>query len=108
MEEENEIFEVEEIKGQDEYRNWVPKNRGSLPVPPKSDFLCCLAEVSKHRKVKLKSKLIEEDTAQKFDKPCGHFPEIFSKSSENLEKQILLPWISTQETTLPSAKNPIH
>ena len=66
-EEENEIFEVEEIKGQEEYRNRVPKNRGSLPVPPKSDFLCSPAEVSKHRKVKLKSKLIEEDTAQKFD-----------------------------------------
>ena len=65
MEEENEIFKVEEIKGQEEHRNWVPKNRGSLPVPPKSDFLCSPAEVSKHRKVKLKSKLIEEDTAQK-------------------------------------------
>ena len=62
-EEENEIFKVEEIEGQEEYRNWVPKNKGSLPVPPKSDFLCSLAEVSKHRKVKLKSKPMEEDTA---------------------------------------------
>ena len=34
-EEENEIFRVEEIKGQEEYRNWVPKSRGTLPVPPK-------------------------------------------------------------------------
>ena len=34
-EEENEIFKVEEIKGQEEYMNWVPKNRGTLPVPPK-------------------------------------------------------------------------
>ena len=55
-EEESEIFEVEEIKGQEEYRNWVLKNRGTLPVPPKSDFICSPAEVSKHRKVKLKSK----------------------------------------------------
>ena len=27
MEEENEIFKVEEIKGQEEYRNWIPKNK---------------------------------------------------------------------------------
>ena len=89
-EEENEIFEVEEIKGQEEYRNWVPKNRGSLPVPPKSDFLCSPAEVSRHRKVKLKSKLIEEDTAQKFDELCDYFPEIFLKSSEDIGKTNLI------------------
>ena len=86
MEEENEIFKVEEIKGQEEHRNWVPKNRGLLPVPWKSNFLCSPAEVSKHRKVKLKSKPIEEDTAQKFDELCDHFPEIFLKSSEDIEK----------------------
>ena len=90
MEEENEIFKVEEIKGQEKYRNWVPKNRGLLPVPPKSDFLCSLAEVSKHRKLKLKSKLIEEDTAQKFDELCDHFPEIFSKSREDIGKTNLI------------------
>ena len=84
--EENEIFKVEDIKGQEEYRNWVLKNRGSLPVPPTSDFLCSPAEVSKHRKVKLKSKPIEEDTAQKFDELCNHFSEIFSKSSEDIGK----------------------
>ena len=86
IEEKNEIFKVEEIKGQEEYRNWVPKNRGSLPVPLKSDFLCSLAEVSKHRKVKLKSKLIEEDTEQKFDELCDCFPEIFLKSSKDIGK----------------------
>ena len=90
MEEENKIFEVEEIKGQEEYRNWVPKNRGSLPVPPKSDILCSPAEVSKHRKVKLESKLIEEDTAQKFDEICDHFPEIFLKGSEDIGKTNLI------------------
>ena len=61
-----------------------------LPVPPKSDFLCSLAEVSKHRKVKLKSKLIEEDTAQKFDELYDHFPEIFLKSSEDIGKTNLI------------------
>ena len=76
----------EEIKGQEEYRNRVPKNKGSLPVPPKSDFLCSPAEVSKHRKVKLQSKPIEEDTAQKFDELCDHFPEIFLKSSKDVGK----------------------
>ena len=90
MEEKNVIFKVEEIKGQEEYRNWIPKNRGSLPVPPKSDFLCSPAEVSKHRKMKLKSKLIEEDTAQKFDELCDHFPEIFSKSSKDIGKTNLI------------------
>ena len=52
--EENEVFKVEEIKGQEEYRNWIPKNKGTSPVPPQSDFICSPAEVSKHRKVKLK------------------------------------------------------
>ena len=89
-EEENEIFKVEEIRGQEEYRNWVPKNRGSLPVPLKSDFSCSPAEVSKLRKVKLKSKLIEEDTAQKFDELCDCFPEIFLKSSEDIGKTNLI------------------
>ena len=89
-EEENKIFKVEEIKGQEEYRNWVPKNRGSLPVPLKSDFLCSPAEVSKHRKVKLKSIPIEEDTAKMFDELCDHFPEIFSNSSKNIGKTNLI------------------
>ena len=90
MEEEIEIFKIEVIKGQEEYRNWVLKNRGSLPVPLKSDFLCSLAEVSKHRKVKLKSKPIEEDTAQKFDELCDCFPEIFSKHSKDIGKTNLI------------------
>ena len=63
---ENEVFEVEEISGKEEYRNWVPKKKGFLPIPLKSDFLCSPAEVSAHRKVKLKSKPISEDTEQKF------------------------------------------
>ena len=75
--EENEVFEVEEIKVQEEYRNWIPKNKRTLPVPPESDFICSPAEVSKHRKVKLKSKPIKEDTAQKFHELCDHFPEVF-------------------------------
>ena len=37
--EENEVFEVEEIGGHEEYRNWVPKKKGFLPIPPKLDFL---------------------------------------------------------------------
>ena len=32
--EENEVFEVEEIGGQ-EYRNWIPKKKGFLPISPK-------------------------------------------------------------------------
>ena len=67
--EENEVFEVEE-----EYKNWIPKNKGTLPVPPESDFICSPAEVSKHRRVKLESKPIEEETAQKFDELCDCFP----------------------------------
>ena len=87
--EENEVFEVEEIKGQ-EYRNWIPKNKGTLPVPPELDFICSPAEVSKHRKVKLKSKPIEEDTTQKFDEICDHFLEVFSKNSEDIRKTNLI------------------
>ena len=47
--EENEVFEVKEIGGQEEYRNWVPKKKGFLPIQLKSDFLCSPAEVSAHR-----------------------------------------------------------
>ena len=90
-EEENKILEVEEVKGQEEYRNWIPKSKGTLPLPLKSDFICSPAEVSKYRKVKLKSKPVEEDTAQKFDELCDHFPEIFLKSSEDIGKTNLIP-----------------
>ena len=48
---ETEVFKVEEVKTQQEYRNWIPKKKGNLPVPPKSDFICSPAEVSLHRKV---------------------------------------------------------
>ena len=61
-----------------------------LPVSPKSDFICSPAEVSKHRKVKLKSKPVEEDTAQTFEELCDHFPEIFSKNSEDIRKTNLI------------------
>ena len=30
--EKNEVFEVEEIGGQEEYRNWIPKKKGFLPI----------------------------------------------------------------------------
>ena len=106
MEEENDIFKVEEIKGQEEYRNWVPKNRASLPVPLKSDFLCSPAEVSKHRKVKLKSKLTEEDTAQKFDELCDRFPEIFLKSNKDIGKTNLITMDIYTEDHPPICQKP--
>ena len=77
--EENEVFEVKEIGGQEEYRNWVPKKKGFLPISPKSDFLCSPAEVRAHRKVKLKSKPISEDTAQRFE-------NVFQKSFQKTMK----------------------
>ena len=88
--EENEIFEVEEISGQEEYRNWVPKKKGFQPIPPKSDFLCSPAEVIAHRKVKLKSKPISEDTVQRFEELCECFPEVFSKNSEDIGRTNLI------------------
>ena len=93
--EENEVFEVEELRGQEEYRNWVPKKKGFLPIPPKSDFLCSPAEVSAHRKVNLKSKPISEDTAQRFEELCEHFPEVFSKNNEDIGRTTLLLWTLT-------------
>ena len=88
--EENEVFEVEEITGKEEYRNWVPKKKGFLPIPPKSDFICSPAEVSAHRKVRLKSKSIVEDTAQKFEELCERFPEVFSKNSKDTGRTNLI------------------
>ena len=81
--EENEVFEVKEIGGQEEYRNCVP-------IPPKSNFLCSPAEVSAHRKVKLKSKPISEDTAQSFEELCECFPEVFSKNNEDIGRTNLI------------------
>ena len=37
--EENEVFKVEEIRREEEYRNWIPKNKGALPVPSELDFI---------------------------------------------------------------------
>ena len=88
--EENEVFEVKEISGPEEYRNWVPKNRGFLPIPQKSDFLCSLAKESAHRKVKLKSKPISEDTVQRFKELCEHFPEVSSKNSKDIGRTNLI------------------
>ena len=88
--EENEVFEVEEIGGQEKYRNWIPKEKGFLPIPLKSDFLCSPANVSAHRKVKLKSKPISEDTAQRFEELCERFPEVFSKNSEDIGRMNLI------------------
>ena len=63
----NEVFDVEEVTSVGRYRNWVPKKKGFLPVPLKSDFICSPAEVSAHRKVELQSKLVMEDTIQQFE-----------------------------------------
>ena len=78
------------MSGKEEYRNWVPKKKGFLPIPPKSDFLCSPMEVSAHRKVKLKSKPILEDTAQRFEELCEHFPEVFSKNNEDIGRTNLI------------------
>ena len=63
----NEVFNVEEVTSVEGYRNWVPKKKGFLPVSLKSDFICSPAEVSAHRKVKLQSKPVTEDTIQQFE-----------------------------------------
>ena len=86
----NEVFDVEEETSVERYRNWVPKKKGFLPVPPKSDFICSPAEVSAHRKVKLQSKLVTEDTIQQFEELCKCFPEVFSKNSEDIGRTNLI------------------
>ena len=105
--EESEIFQVEEIKDQEEYRNWVPKSKGRLPVPPKSDFTCSPAEVSKHRKVKLRCKPIEEDTAQIFEELCKGFPEVFSKkNSKDIRRTNLITMDIDTGDHLPICQKP--
>ena len=80
----NEVFDVEEVTSVEDYRNWVPKKKGFLPVPQKSDFICSPAEVSAHWKVKLQSKPVMEDTVQQFEELCECFPEVFLKNSEDI------------------------
>ena len=89
-ESENEVFNVEEVASVERYRNWVPKKKGFLPVPLKSDFICSPAEVSAHRKVKLQSKPVTEDTIQQFEELCERFPEVFSKNSEDIGRTNLI------------------
>ena len=104
--EENEVFEVEEISGKEEYRNWVPKMKGFLPIPPKPDFICSPAEVSAHRKVKLKSKSIAEDTAQMFEELCEHFPEVSSKNSKDIGRTNLITMDIDTGDTPPICQKP--
>ena len=87
---ENELFDVEEVTSVEGYRNWVSNKKGFLPVLPKSDFICSPAEVSVHRKVKLQSKPVMEDTIQQFEELCECFPEVFSKNSEDIGRTNLI------------------
>ena len=81
---------MEEVTGVEGYRNWVPKKKEFLPVPLKFDFICLPAEVSAHRKVKLLSKPVMEDTIQQFEELCERFPEVFSKNSEDIGRTNLI------------------
>ena len=86
----NEVFDVEEVTSVEQYRNWVPKKKGFLPVPQKSDSICSPAEVSAHRKVKLQSKPVTKGTIQQFEELCKRFSEVFSKNSEDIGRTNLI------------------
>ena len=105
----NEVFDVEEVTSVEQYRNWVPKKKGFLPVLLKSDFICSPAEVSAHRKVKLQSKPVMEDTMQQFEELCECFPEVFPKNSEDIGRTNLITIdIDTDDHTLRYAKSHTH
>ena len=105
----NEVFDVEEVTSVERYRNWVPKKKGFLPVPPKSDFICSPAEVSAHRKVKLQSKPVTEDTIQQFEELCECFPEVFSKNSEDIGRTNLITIdIDTGDHPPPHMPKAVH
>ena len=89
----NEVFDVEEVTSVEWYRDWVPKKKGFLPVPPKSDFICSPAEVSTHRKVKLQSKPVMEDSIQQFEELCEHFLKSSQRIVKILAGPILSLWI---------------
>ena len=106
-ESENAVFDVKEVTSVEQYRNWVPKKKGFLPVPPKSDFICSPAEVSAHRKVKLQSKPVKEDTIQQFEELCECFPEVFSKNSEDIGRTNLITMdIDTGDHPPPICQKP--
>ena len=106
---ENEVFEVEEVTSVEGYRNWVPKKKGFLPVLQKSDFTCLPAEVSAHRKVKLQSKPVMEDTIQQqFEELCECFSEVFSKNSEDIGRTNLITMEVDTGDHPPYAKSHIH
>ena len=108
-ESENEVFDVEEVTSVERYRNWVPKKKGFLPVLPKSDFICSPAEVSAHRKVKLQSKPVTEDTIQQFEELYERFPEVFLKNSEDIGRTNLITMdIDTGDHPPPHTPKVIH
>ena len=107
-ESENEVFDVEEVTSVEQYKNWVPKKKGFLPGPPKSDFICSPAEVSAHRKVKLQSKLVTEDTIQQFEELCERFPEVFLKNSEDIGRTNLITMDIDTGDHPPYAKSHTH
>ena len=105
----NEVFDVEEVTSVEGYRNWVPKKKGFLPVLPKSDFICSPDEVSAHRKVKLQSKPVMEDTTQQFEELCKCFPEVFLKNSEDIGRTNLITMdIDTGDFPPPHMPKAIH
>ena len=104
----NEVFEVGEVTSVEGYRNWVPKKKGFLSVLLKSDFICSPAEVSAHRKVKLQSKPVMEDTIQQFEESCKCFPEVFLKNSEDIGRTNLITMDIDTGDHPPYAKSHTH
>ena len=77
-------------------------------MPLNSDFICSPSEVSAHRKVKLRSKLVMEDTIQQFEELCERYPEVFSKNSEDIGRTNLITMDIDTGDHPPYAKGHIH
>ena len=88
-----------------QYRNHL-LSRTQLPVPPKSDMICSLAEVKYHRRVELKDHNASADMKSQFEELCSKFPEVFSTNNEDTGHINLITMDIDTGDNPPSAKKP--
>ena len=96
---------IKEAQETMQYRNHLP-SRPWLPVPPKSDMTCSLAEVKYHRRLELKDHNVSADTKKHFEELCSQFPEVFSTNNEEIGCTNLITMDIDNSDSLPSVNKP--
>ena len=94
-------FQLNELQGKNEIpseiRNKIYEEKGSIDQESKDDmedlekkFITSPADVQEHRKAELQDAEISEEERAQFKQLCEEFPEVFSKSSEDIGRTPLV------------------